>query len=377
MKKLMSLALILILLSTVTNYADATAEVSPISSNTAENVIAFTEKENTILKGAFEKYENSTLYIQLDDHGYQTSLYDADELFKSHADHYKVNEEIILYAEYGETTFKLLDILPKDSQEIYGQIKAIQGEQYDILTGDVVQTYQVLNSDRNFVEDQFIKGYANENGTYLMPTINTSNKKYNSFGTLIEKNIIINEKSLEKNSAVINGNLMVPLRETLETLGYDIKWNNDTRRVDIHKLNQWTSVKINENSYFKNKMAPQPLSHAPIIIDGSTYIPVEFLNVILDLGLSIDDGHLTVSENDMAIHSGYIQKINYKANGNVSITLSSKEMPDNLSDLTIIHASTDTTYFNTSLEHGQFIHVISPPIMTMSLPGQTSGVVIY
>lgn len=54
-----------------------------------------------------------------------------------------------------------------------------------------------------------------------------------------------------------------------------------------------------------------------------------------------------------------------------------KEILDTLSDLAIIHASTDTNYFNTSLEQGKLIHVISLPVITMSLPEQTSGIVIY
>lgn len=377
MKKLMGLVLILIMLTTVTNYADTTTTVSETTMNDTESIMAFTEKENTILKGSFEKYENNTLYLQLEKNDHLTSLYDADELFKSLEDTYEANEEIILYAEYGEATFLLVDILPKATQEIHGQIKSIEKETFDILSGDIVETYQVLNHDRDFVKDQFVKGYVSEQGTYLMPTIDTSNQKYDTFGKLIEKNIVINGETLKKNSTVVNGNLMIPLRETLETLGYKVKWNNDTRSVEINKSNQWTTIKINENSYFKNKMAPQPLSHAPVIIDGSTYIPVEFLNIILDLGLSVNEGNLTITENDMAIHSGHIQTIDYKADGKISITLSSKEMPDSLSDLTIIHASTDTTYFNTSLEQGKLVHVISPPVMTMSLPGQTSGVVIY
>jgi hypothetical protein len=377
MKKLMSLVLILIMLTTITNYADTTTNVSVTSMDNVESIMAFTEKENTILKGVFEKYENNTLYVQLEKNDHLTSLYDADELFKSLEDTYEANEEIILYAEYGEATFQLIDVLPKNTREINGQIKSIEKENFDILSGDIIETYEVLNSDRGFVNNQFVKGYVSEKGTYLMPTIDTSNQKYDTFGKLIEKNIIIDGEALNKNSTVVNGHLMIPLRETLETLGYEIKWNNDTRSVDIKKSNQWTSIKINDNSYFKNKMAPQPLSHAPVIIDGSTFIPVEFLNVILDLGLLVNEGNLTVSENDMAIHSGHIQKIKYKADGKISITISSKEMPDTLSDLTIIHASTDTTYFNTSLEQGKLIHVISPPVMTMSLPGQTSGLVIY
>jgi len=377
MKKLMSLVLILIMLTTVTNYADTTVKVSPISNNDVEIVMAFTEKENTVLEGTFQKYENNALYIKLDQHDYPTSLHDAKEIFKSFKNSFEIGEEIILYAKYGEATFQLIDILPKDTRKIKGQIKSIEGDKYGILSGDIIEEYQVLNKNRNFVKGQFIEGYVSEKGTYLMPTVDTSNQKYDNFGKLIEKNILINGKPLKKNPTVINGNLMVPLRETLETLGYEIKWNNNTRSVEIQKSNQWTSVKISENSYFKNKMAHQPLSHAPVVIDGSTYIPVEFLNIILDLGLSVSEGNLDISENDMAIHSGHIQKIDYKANGEISITLSSKELPDTLSDLTIIHASTDTTYFNTTLKQGKLIHVISPPIMTMSLPGQTSGVVIY
>ena len=377
MKKLMSLVLILIMLTTVTNYADTTTTVSETTMDDTESVMAFTEKENTILKGIFEKYENNTLYIQLEKNKSLTSLYDQKGLFKNLENTYEVKEEILVYTEYGEATFQLIDVLSKDSQEIYGQIKSIKDKRFDILSGDIIETYQVINSDRDFIKDQFIKGYVSEKGTYLMPTIDTSNQKYDTFGKLIEKNIIINDETLKDSPTVVNGNLMVPLRETLETLGYEVKWNNDTRSVDIQKSNQWTAVKINENRYFKNRMAHQPLSHAPVIIDGSTYIPVEFLNVILDLGLSVNEGNLTITENSMAIHSGYVQKIDYKANGKVSITISSKEMPENLSDLIIIHASTDTTYFNTSLEQGNFIHIISPPIMTMSLPGQTSAVVIY
>jgi hypothetical protein len=377
MKKLMSLAIILMMLTTISNYAATPVLISAPIGEEIDAIQSFIEKEDKIISGDFIRYENDTLYIQLEAFEYETSIYDADGRYENTLKSYEKNEEIILYVKHGEATFQLLDVLPKDSQKFYGQIKSIDEKSYAILSGDIVQTYHVLNSDRHFVEDQFIKGYIDEDDVYLMPTIDTSNKEYNSFGALVEKNIIIDGKTLEKNITLINGNVMIPLRETLETLGYEVKWNNDTYQVDIHKLNQWTSIKINENKYFKNKMAHQPLSHAPVIIDGSTYVPVEFLNVILDLGLSIDDGNLTIAENDMAIHSGYIQKINYKANGEISITLSSKEMPDTLSDLTVIHASTNTTYFNTSLDHRQFIHVISPPIMTMSLPGQTSGIIIY
>ena len=377
MKKLMSLVSILIILTTANSYGNVPDTISASLTGDAEAIMAFVEKEDTVLAGKFEKYENNTLYIQLNQYEHLTSLYDSQGIFESLEKNYETSEEIIVYAEHGKGTFQLIDVLAKDTKTINGQIESINDKKFNILSDDIVEAYEVLNTNRNFVKGQFVKGYVCKKGTYLMPTVDTSNQKYDNFGALIEKNIMIDGNPLNKNVRTINGILMVPLRETLETLDYEVKWNNETSSVTIHKSSQWTSVKIDENSYFKNKMAHQSLSHRPIIIEGSTYVPVEFFNVILDLGLSVHEGHLTISENKMAIHSGYLQKINYKANGEISITLSSKEMPDTLSDLTIIHASTDTTYFNSTLKQGTLIHVISPPIMTMSLPGQTSGVVIY
>lgn len=376
MKRLLSLVLILVMLTGVSSYAN-TAVTTSISVNESENIMGFIENENIIISGDFKYYENSTLNLQLKDSDYETSVYDSEENFKDILETYEKGEKMTLYVAYDEATFKLLDVLKRETQIITGQIKNINGDTFDILTGDIVKEYKILNSSRHFVKEQHIIGYTSSKGTYLMPTIDTSNQNYNTFGELIKKSIIVNNNALEKNAHSVDGTLMVPLRETLEALGYEVKWNNDTRSVDINKFNQWTSIKINENSYFKNRMAHQKLSHAPVIINDLTYIPVEFLNVILDLGLKVDNGNLIISENQMVTHSGYIQNIDYKASGQISITLSLKEMPDSINDLTIIHASTKTTYFNSTLKKGELIHVISPPIMTMSIPGQTSGIVIY
>ena len=337
----------------------------------------FVEKADVVLSGEFKNYKNDTLYLQLEKYNCETSIYDSKRNFKDILKTFKTGEKITVYVSHGEATFKLIDVLAKNTEIIKGQIIDIDEDTFDILSGDIVEEYKILNSHRAFVTDQYVKGYTRDKGTYLMPTIDISNRNYNSFGELIEKSIIVNGKELNKKAQSVNGIVMVPLRETVESLGYEVTWNNDTRSVEILRLSQWTSITIDDNNYFKNRMAHQKLSHAPILINNSTYLPAEFLNVILDLALEVEAGDLTISESEMAIHRGYIQKIDYKASGQISITLSSKEMPDSMNDLTIIHASTATTYFNSTLEQGDLIHVISPPIMTMSIPGQTSTVVIY
>jgi hypothetical protein len=48
-----------------------------------------------------------------------------------------------------------------------------------------------------------------------------------------------------------------------------------------------------------------------------------------------------------------------------------------MEQMTVINVSSATTIFNKSIKKGEFIHVIAKPMMTMSIPGQTPGVVIY
>lgn len=175
----------------------------------------------------------------------------------------------------------------------------------------------------------------------------------------------------------IKGVTMIPLRATLEKMGYDVAWNGKTGSVEISKGAQWTSMKINNNSYFKNKMAPINLSCAPIIIEGRTLVPAEFFNLILDKGLLIENGDLKINDFETAIHSGYIKDIVDDGAGNVSITLTPDMASNDMLDYTIIHTSDATTYYNHEIKKGEYVNAICNMAMTMSIPGQTSGYIIY
>lgn len=274
----------------------------------------------------------------------------------------------------------IVPVLISEKYETVGKIMEINEDSVDILIGDIVDEFKVESTD-GFVKDQTIKLVDSEKEgiKILKPYINTSNVKFTNMGTLIKKELLINDEKLELdvNIKSVDGVLMVPLAEALRSLDYEVTWNNDTQTVEILKGAQFTSLKIGENRYFKNRMAPKELSHEPITIEGRTMVPAEFFYDILGLGLKVDSGNLNISESQMAIHSGYIQSIKYKANDEISITISSKEKSESIEDQMIIHASVDKTYFNRELNKGELINVITPPIMTMSIPGQTGAVVIY
>ena len=89
------------------------------------------------------------------------------------------------------------------------------------------------------------------------------------------------------------------------------------------------------------------------------------------------EGNLTLNDNEMVTHSGYVKEINYDETGTMSITLTTDMESDDIMLQTIIHTSKAYTYINKEVVEGEYINVISSMIMTMSIPGQTSGYVIY
>ena len=187
------------------------------------------------------------------------------------------------------------------------------------------------------------------------------------------------EKAIELNEPVkwIDGVLMVPVKPIMDQMGYETKWNGEKQSVDFIKGAQFTSIYIGQNQYFKNKMAPHELSHAPVINQNRTYVPLEFFTDILGIGLSVEDKTIQFSDREMAIHEGYIQDVKVSEKGVLTITISSKENSEGLEDQVIVHGEEGYSIINSSIAIGDYIHVISPPIMTLSLPGQASAYVIY
>lgn len=107
----------------------------------------------------------------------------------------------------------------------------------------------------------------------------------------------------------LDGILMLPLRNTLEVLGYNVTWNGEARSIDIQKGVQFTAVYVGQNRYFFNKVAPAALSSAPAIVDGRTMVPVEFFIEIMKLGIEFDGKVVQLIDEEYASSTGYIQKI--------------------------------------------------------------------
>lgn len=185
------------------------------------------------------------------------------------------------------------------------------------------------------------------------------------------------EVVFDQGPMVKDGVVYLPLRYTLETLGFTVTWNNEERSIDVMKGARFTKLYLNRNYYSKNKMTPIELSGAPFAANGRTLVPVEFFYLILEESIRVENNEIHFNSDMMAIHSGYVQSIETDETGGIKIIISSKEVSEELYDQTYIHTNAMFTIYQKDIEEGEFINVLASPIMAMSIPGQTAGFVIY
>ncbi|WP_066498512.1 stalk domain-containing protein [Abyssisolibacter fermentans] len=93
---------------------------------------------------------------------------------------------------------------------------------------------------------------------------------------------------------VINDVVYVPAREALETFDADIKWNGETRSVDIKLNDVSVEVKINSN-IVKVNSRPCTLEGKVIIKDSRTLLPLSFFSTVFGINIDIDESTKTLN----------------------------------------------------------------------------------
>lgn len=90
------------------------------------------------------------------------------------------------------------------------------------------------------------------------------------------------------------GVLMIPLRQVAEGLGYEVKWNQETKSAEILKGPQWSLITIGEDKYNFARMHVE-LGTAPVLKDLKTYVPISFAEEILKAEVQISkDGTVKI-----------------------------------------------------------------------------------
>ena len=170
------------------------------------------------------------------------------------------------------------------------------------------------------------------------------------------------------------GNLMIPLRKVCETLGLTINWDAETDMITIEKLPVYITCYPNVDGYTFAKTAPIFLGEAPILIEGTTYVPVSFVDKILHGTSSIEGNRIIVT---------YAQTSALTANAVVTgvengrLVVNDKvrgEVIANITEETQLVDVNGEVIGLVDLKEGSEIEITYGEVMTASLPPVTNAV---
>lgn len=109
-------------------------------------------------------------------------------------------------------------------------------------------------------------------------------------------NIIVEDILIDAPNAYISesGNVMVPVRAISEALGYEVKWNNDEKSVQVGNN---ISFKFGQSTYTATDAAIT-LEESPVLINERTFVPLSFFKDVVNVNV------VSFFENNIIIHSG-------------------------------------------------------------------------
>lgn len=92
--------------------------------------------------------------------------------------------------------------------------------------------------------------------------------------------LIVNNEKIEAPAAYTNeqGTVMVPLRAIADALGFDVKWDKELQSI---MLGKGISLKVGEDNYIYMKTAPIQLGTAPALVEGTTFVPLNFFKEVV------------------------------------------------------------------------------------------------
>jgi len=115
-------------------------------------------------------------------------------------------------------------------------------------------------------------------------------------------NVSVNGQKLNSNAFIDSnsGTSLVPFRTIFETLGANVKWDQQTQTIIANKGNTLIRLKINDNYMFVNN-TPKDIKIRPIIISGHTFVPLRVVSEALGADVNWDGNTRTVyiSSNDV------------------------------------------------------------------------------
>lgn len=106
--------------------------------------------------------------------------------------------------------------------------------------------------------------------------------------------ISVDGKQVEGSFLMQGEVVMLPVRTVMEELGYKLKWNHETKLVEMTQQNQSLTITVNEDRYTLNKMIRE-LGKAPVLNNNELYVPSAFLTELVQVTAEVVDGQLQIA----------------------------------------------------------------------------------
>ncbi len=120
--------------------------------------------------------------------------------------------------------------------------------------------------------------------------------RYSDFGVFEMNKVKLGNKIIELNTPMFiseKGNLMLPLKEIMKELDYQINWNRNTRIVSLLKGDFNVGISIDSNKYILDDSFTV-LNEKARSIKGESFVPRDFLEKILKYKTDSTDGVLEI-----------------------------------------------------------------------------------
>lgn len=190
--------------------------------------------------------------------------------------------------------------------------------------------------------------------------------------------INVNSEDVEAPAPFENeeGTLMIPLRALTEKLGFEVQWIGETGTIILTKGPVYITMSAFEDGYTFSKTAPMLLGTKPILIDGVTFIPVNFVTDVLKGAYKIEmDGTIKIYD-EANSNIALIDEINAEEKQITVTDITKGKVVLNVSDETLVTDEEGNAVKFDELLVGNTLKVTYGEAMTMSLPPMNNPQVI-
>lgn len=185
-------------------------------------------------------------------------------------------------------------------------------------------------------------------------------------------------------TTTFDDHVYLPLRAVAEKLGYEVNWLAETKSIALIRGAHYITLSTLEDGYTFAKTAPMKLGFAPVLNEGVTYVPFEFLTDIMQLNAVIEANNsiTIVTETTEAdnIEQSTIEVVEVTISDDINEILVNDsikgEVRLNISEATNIKDEAGNTVGIEAIKTGMKLSVEYGEAMTMSLPPLNNPVAI-